>query len=371
MSAAKAGACAFIAYLQKIPQKKAIITAAAATVADFASDMFTAGAPHLKRWANKGMVLKDNTVTQHRRDLTKYILPGFGHLPFERITPALVEDYLLEQNLSNSTRNAILYTLKLVMREARRSGILEIIPELEAFKRNSKRQNTLSGEELTALFPSDEKDFIDVWKRPADMRKEQPTLAVMFGTLFCVAVSAGLRSGEARALHREQVSIENSGLIIDRAVEENGNIGLLKKATEEENRARAVVIPEVTLKVLERWLGRVPKCKAFPNLIFPYHERPITGYYILDRFRYGLKNAGINCENRRLTVHCLRYTYNTRMKTLLSGEVLREFLGHRAVSMTDHYDNPILAERLIAHQNVRTVVEQFWGEPKNVQFKVS
>lgn len=66
-------------------------------------------------------------------------------------------------------------------------------------------------------------------------------------------------------------------------------------------------------------------------------------------------------ETRRLTAHCLRYTYNTKMRTLLSEQVLREFVGHRSFAMTDHYDNPILTERLIAYQGVRSSVERFWG----------
>jgi integrase len=267
----------------------------------------------------------------------------------------------LEQRLSNSCRNTILYTLKLIMREARRSGIIEIIPEFEPFKRNGKRQDTLSSEELTALFPCDEKELVEIWKRPDDMRKEQPEIALMFGTMFCVTVSAGLRSGEIRALHREQISLAHSGLLIDRAVDDLGEIGPLKKVTDEDSRSRAVIVPEITLKMLERWLERIPECPSFPGLVFPYHRKPVANYYIIDRFRYGLKNAGIDYENRRLTVHCLRYTYNTRMRTLLSEQVLREFVGHRSIAMTDHYDRPILLERLAAYQAVKPSVERFWG----------
>jgi hypothetical protein len=29
-----------------------------------------------------------------------------------------------------------------------------------------------------------------------------------------------------------------------------------------------------------------------PGLGFSYHEKPVANYYILDRFRYGLENAG-------------------------------------------------------------------------------
>jgi integrase len=334
---------------------------ASITIKDFAKNMFLEGAPHLARWAAKGKILKRQTIVQHRRHLTGYLLPRFGNLRFTEITPTMIEDFLLEQRLSNSCRNTILYTLKLVMHEARRSGIIEMIPEFEPFKRNGKRQDILSGEELIKLFPFDEKELIEIWKRPDDMRKERPEIALMFGTLFCVTVSAGLRSGEIRALHHEQISFANSGLMIDRAVDDRGEIGPLKKATEEDSRNRAVIIPGITLKMLKRWLDRKHGCPCYPGLVFPYHGKPVANYYIIDRFRYGLRNAGIDYESRRLTVHCLRYTYNTRMRTLLSEQVLREFVGHRSVAMTDHYDRPILLERLAAYQTVKPSVEQFWG----------
>jgi integrase len=359
----KRAAVAWLEQLLKadLTEAKRKTALSAITIKDFAKDMFTEGAPHLARWAAKGKVLKRTTLIQHRHHLTGYILPRFGHQRFTEITPTLVEDFLLEQRLSNSCQNTILYTLKLIMKEARRSGIIEIIPEFEPFKRNCKRQDILSSEELTALFPFDEQELIEIWKRPDDMRKERPEIALMFGTLFCVTVSAGLRSGEIRALHRDQISIANSGLVIDRAVDDRGEIGPLKKATQEDPRSRAVIIPEITLKILERWLDKAPECPDYPGLVFSYRGKPIANYYILDRFRFGLDRLKIDHATRRLTVHCLRYTYNTRMRTLLSEQVLREFVGHRSVAMTDHYDRPILLERLAAYQGVKPAVEQFWG----------
>jgi len=364
---AKAGAQALINYLmRKLQVTDSLSVLHAVKVKDFAKDMFTPEAPHLKRWAEKGHILKPPTVTQHRRFLVNYILPRFGEYTFDKIRPTAIDDYLLEQKISNSCRNSIVYTFKLIMREAKKAGLLEIIPEFEPFKRNGKRQDVLSSEELTALFPPDEKELINVWKRPDDMRKERDEWGLMFGTLFCVAVSAGLRSGEVRALHNEQISIQHSGLVIDRALDDLGQLGPLKKATEEETRSRAVLIPEITLKILERWLNRNPEVPDFPGMIFSYRKKPVTGYYVLDRFKFGLDRMGIDHENRRLTVHCLRYTYNTRMRTLLSAQVLREFMGHKSVKMTDQYDNPILLERLAAHQKEKPSVEQFWAiEEKN------
>jgi integrase len=328
----------------------------------FAAGMFLDGAPHLERWNAKGRILKPQTINQHRRHLVNYLMPKFGKLTLDKIRPAKVEDYLLEQRLSNSCRNTILYTLKLIMQEARREGIIESVPDFEPFKRSGRRQDVLSSEELTALFPFDEKELIKIWKRPDDMRTERDEIALMFGTLFCVTVSAGLRSGEIRALHKEQVSVPHSGLLIDRAIDERGNIGSLKKATENESRSRAVIIPEMTLKILERWLPKAPECPDFPGLLFSYRKKPVANYYILDRFKFGLDRMGIDHEKRRLTVHCLRYTYNTRMRTILSEQVLREFIGHRSLAMTDHYDNPILLERLASYQKERSSVELFWSK---------
>ncbi|MDR2500794.1 MAG: hypothetical protein LBD37_06930 [Treponema sp.] len=50
------------------------------TIKDFAKDMFTEGASRLARWAAKGRVLKPQTISQHRRHLSSYLLPKFGHL---------------------------------------------------------------------------------------------------------------------------------------------------------------------------------------------------------------------------------------------------------------------------------------------------
>jgi len=118
---------------------------------------------------------------------------------------------------------------------------------------------------------------------------------------------------------------------------------------------------DAIIEALERRLDRAPECPQFPGLVFPYRGKSVTSYYILDRFKFGLDRLRIDHEKKRLTVHCLQYTHNTRMGTKLSEQVLREFLGHRSTAMTDHYDNPIFLERLKDFQDVKSSVEQFWG----------
>jgi len=185
------------------------------TLKQFASGIFIEGSRQLIRWEAKGKVIKRNTLKQHQQHLEHYLLPKFGSLPMCEIRPAMVEDHLLDQRLSNSCRNTIIYTLKVILREALREELIDMVPEFEPFKRNGRKQDVLSGEELQALFPSDPQELIKVWRRPAGMKKEPDEIALMFGTMFCLTVSAGLRSGEIRALHRDQISLPHSGLVID------------------------------------------------------------------------------------------------------------------------------------------------------------
>lgn len=72
----------------------------------------------------------------------------------------------------------------------------------------------------------------------------------------------------------------------------------------------------------------------FPGLLYSYHGKPIGTFYLEDRFSYGLQNAAIGTEGGILTPHSCRYTYDTKMRSVLPPDVLREFIGHRDQQMT-------------------------------------
>jgi hypothetical protein len=76
--------------------------------------------------------------------------------------------------------------------------------------------------------------------------------------------------------------------VIDRALDDQGLLGPFKKATDNDPRSRAVIIPEITLRMLARWLERKPESPSYPGLVFPYRGKPVANYSILDRFRFGL-----------------------------------------------------------------------------------
>jgi len=327
------------------------------TFAAFAADMFIPGkCPYLNRRREKdGFELKEHTRYIHRHNLERFLFPAFGSRPLQEVDGVEVEEYLLEVDVSNSVKNGIIQTLRIVLLEAQRRKIIAVIPTMEPFRRNSKRYDTLTDGELEALFPDDPEALGLVWSQPA-YGLDPPRAGLMFGSMFCLMVSAGLRSGEARALHREQIYEEQGGIIVDRAFDSADVLSLPKKGTGSDPRHRAVPVPDRTIRILSRWLPFAPH----HGPIFTYQGRPVSQSYLLARFELGIRTAGITGGDRRLKVHSLRYTYVTRMETLVSGQALREWTGHRSEQMTDLYSRPHLLDRLETHRDKREAINRFW-----------
>jgi integrase len=252
--------------------------------------------------------------------------------------------------------------MSIILREAKRKRMIPAVPEFERLTRRSKRQDPLVDEDLELLFPVETSALERVWR--IEDPRDGADLGLMFGTMFALCVSAGLRSGEIRAIHREQVvrkqlasGTELVGLIVDRAYDAAMDLGRLKKATGKDPRYRVVILPDRTVKILDAWLERAPQ----GDPLFQFRGEPITREHLLARWESGLARAGIDLAGRRITVHGLRYTYNSRMRPLLSAEVLQEFVGHRSDEMTELYDRPQLEARLLQLADQSGAVNRFWG----------
>ncbi|MEI6387249.1 MAG: site-specific integrase [Spirochaetota bacterium] len=168
--------------------------------------------------------------------------------------------------------------------------------------------------------------------------QEDPAVAIMFAALFCLLVSAGLRPGEGRAIHLDQLYRKAGGIIVDRAYDDRTDLVDPKKSRADDPRYRVAYVPEKTWRILDYWLERRKEPQDWPGLLFHYHGAPIGTGYVADRLAYGLAGAGVNVVGRRISPHSCRYTYDTKMKHVLPPGILREFIGHRSEQMTDHYD---------------------------------
>ncbi|MFA5851512.1 MAG: tyrosine-type recombinase/integrase [Spirochaetales bacterium] len=353
------------------------------TFGPFAETLYQPGAQHLKREATlaNGHEITEETRLGHRSRLNIYLIPRWGSSSwavFEQ--DGFADDFIdwlvdLERipmhkagtptpepvPISNSTRNAIIETMGIALREAKRSRYIRIVPEFDRFTRGSKHQDTLTDEELAKLFPEDRDELEKIWQ--LDDGRDHGT-GILFGAMCCLGVSAGLRSGELRAVSADQIirrKLPNGemfyGLIVDKALSSKQKIVGLKKATKEDLRVRAVVLTEKTIKILDMFLATVPPRESF---LFLHRGEPIRKETLGRRWAAGLRQAEISLAGRRMTPHAMRYTFNTRMRMLLSEKTLQEAIGHKDEEMTIHYDRPHMIERLMQLTDQRGAFNKFW-----------
>jgi integrase len=327
------------------------------TLEVFAENFFTENCEWLARKKEKhGLTLKNKTIMNYRNDLEKHILPEYGKRLLCEIDGIEVEDWLLTLPLANSSRNNIIIVLRTVLREAKRKKLLKTVPELEAFsRRTARRRDTLTFVECETLFPEDIVELKRIWTSDNNLNEDEYA-GLMYGVLFGFMLSAGLRSGEGRALSMAQLFPKYNGIIVDRAFSSTGELDFPKKGDRNDPRYRAVIVPSKGWRLLNIWLN-----KADPeDYIFTLFSKPLLRDYLFKRFEIGLKNAGIEIGDRWLTPHSLRYTWVSRMQPLLRGDDLRAFAGHRSEEMTDHYSRPYLLERLETYQEMRHEIDRFW-----------
>ncbi|MCH5290583.1 MAG: site-specific integrase [Treponema sp.] len=187
------------------------------------------------------------------------------------------------------------------------------------------------------------------------------TNGFMFGVMFRLMASTGLRPGEVRAICIDQ--IQDGGLFINRMLDAyDVERSYLKKGNAENTRQRTVLLPSKMAELLNEYVKIRPHCDS--GYIFSLHGEFIRKGTLDRRFANGLMRLGIigfekskdgngkvrtvTDKTKRLTPHSLRFTYNTYTvnSNLLPREVLRKMIGHNSEAMTDYYTRPDLDAEL-------------------------
>jgi integrase len=306
---------------------------------DFASDFFKRGVcPWIKRQHAKGPPFSEYHAKARRGHLVKYIIPQFGKRRLDEITLPMIENWLVGLSLANQTKNHMLYTLKILFREAEAQKLI---------RTDARTRDIFTMDELRILFPKNRKKLTEIWK------------SQRWSTLFMVLATTGIRRGEARALARRHV-LSGGWLHIERAVKRNGEMGATKSGT-----VRIVALPERTRKELARWHSVSPFTGPDQLVFFGARSDKPLGVASVTHFLPGaLDRAGCKVAGRNLPVHSFRHTYNTVMRHVLPEETLRKFTGHKTPGMTDLYDHPRLEDQIGQLESARALVESVWGDTK-------
>jgi integrase len=274
----------------------------AATFADAAAEWL--------RFIEQDRRRKPSTVGGYASIVRTQLLPTFGSMPLESITPDTIDAWLARTAGSVSSRRKSLVLLHGIFRRARKVWGLRVNPVADVEKPPLARSGDIevfSPEEVWALV------------RAAG--------AELDGALYLTAAFTGLRMGELLALRWRDVDFAGSAVRV-RASFYNGNL-----STPKSGKVRAVPLaPDVATALAQ--LGRRENWVGDDDLVFAGEGGDHLDASALRR-RY--KTALAAASLRRLRFHDLRHTFGTRMIAKADIRRVQEWMGHADIQTTMRY----------------------------------
>jgi integrase len=326
---------------------------------DFADGFFRwPDASYIKRQLAKGRPFGKAHADIRQGYLDHHILPAFGRRRLSTLTKSELESWVIGLDLANATKNHILYTLRTVLQEAVDAGALAASPlvRMEPLGVVFRARDVFSVADYRALFPPN--DLAKVW---GSQRK---------GLFFLILAGTGIRSGECRALSWRQVLWEDRALLIDRTC--IGGSLEIGPVSEKKGGAKIVLMPLRVHDELKGWQELALQREA-EDLVFPGRARgqPISKATITHALPVALwrlnKEAKekklppvIDTRGRNLVTHSFRHTFNSRLRRLVSEDILRSLTGHHSEAMTNLYDHPNIADRIALIEPARSIIDKLF-----------
>lgn len=297
---------------------------------DYCKDFYSPDSFFVKKQEARGYKYQKNTLYGKNLYLDKF-LSVFGEKDVREITTGEIERWLISLPYSASVKNHILTILDEIETELYSERLIDYMIHIKPFRRTTKEKGILTLTEIKRLFPDNYEELIKIWRiRSTERENDIYCFAVMVYTLL----STGMRSSEIRALQWNQF-VRPDAILINAMIDSNEErVNRLKKWSIENKRWRVTVLPDRTV----RMINVLRLDKSDDDYVFAYNGKPLTTWFLLDHFKSVLSKNGIDWKQRNITVHSLRFTYNTLMKGEISGDDLRLMVGHSSALMTEYYD---------------------------------
>ncbi len=353
-----------------IAQLRALESDTGPKLAEVAEHLFDEGGEWSKRRARKrdGKPLAKNTLYEHDLITKEYIIPGLGNEAVVDIDYQMIDDWIYSEDVdvTNSFRRNILSTLRQVLKECVRLRLIKAIPYMEFPTKNNRKPSPLTLHETNLLFPEDPAKLRAVWKDRYDKADEGLAFAACSAAMFF----GGARPQEARAAHLNQLMTDIWALLIVRTMDSQGKVQeYVKMANARDPRYRGTFLFLQGPYVMQEWLKVRPPESPF---LFTFHGALILRDRLQDRLRAAITRAEIPTVGRRFIPYSGRYTFETVIKPALSREDLMMFMGHVDETMPEHYDVPVLIDRMRSMAEIREMANRrLLGGGKVLQFPKS
>ena len=253
---------------------------------------------------------KPSTVAGYRSIVRSELLPRFGDMALESVTPSVIEAWQASMTQAASTRTKALVLMHGIFQRARKVWSLPANPVADVEKPPLSRSGDLE------VFSPEE-----VWALTRAAASEQDA------ALFLTAAFTGLRMGELLALRWRDVDFAGSSVRV-RASYYAGHL-----TTPKSGKVRAVPLaPDVASALAQ--LGRRENWVGDDDLVFAGEAGSyLDGSALRRRYKAALDAAGL----RPLRFHDLRHTFGTRMIAKADIRRVQEWMGHADIQTTMRY----------------------------------
>ena len=259
--------------------------------------------------------------------LTQHLMPEYGRLHLDTLTPQRIEAWSLrlrDGGLSGKRVNAIVTCLRIILTEAHRAGKLPWDPKGKRAIRPlgvaAAKRGVLTLAEVVELFKPENAD--PVW--------ENHTL---YRVINLTAAATGAREGELLAIRSADVHEHH----IHIAASWNPHYGLGPTKTKQE---RDLPLPPRVRKDLEPL-----RALNAPGFVFSQNggDRPAAPNMVLRSLGLALERIGVSREEqiaRGIVFHSWRHWLNSALRARgVPDPLVREVTGHATAAMTERYQH--------------------------------
>jgi len=271
---------------------------------------FADAAAEWLRYIEQDRQRKPSTVGGYASIVRTQLLPAFGSMAIESVTPDTINAWLARTGGSASSRRKSLVLLHGIFRRARKVWGLRVNPVADVEKPPLQRSGNID------VFAPEE-----VWALARAAASEQDA------AVYLTAAFTGLRMGELLALRWRDVDFAGSAVRV-RASYYNGHL-----TTPKSGKVRAVPLAPDVANALAQ-LGRRVDWVGDDDLVFAGDGGDhLDASALRRRYKAALAAAGL----RPLRFHDLRHTFGTRMIAKADIRRVQEWMGHADIQTTMRY----------------------------------
>jgi integrase len=281
---------------------------------------------YLENWLEQAYkpTVKLNTYVQYRSVIRHHLVPAFGNIPVQKLTPEKIRAFYrqkIDEGSKPRTVGLIHAALHRALEDAVKQGLVaRNVAKLVSPPRIDRYDaHTLTVEQAEKLLEAARGSRLDA--------------------LLILALTTGMRRGELLALRWDDIDFKQGLVSVHRTMTRVGGYGYVEGEPKTRSSRRRIVLPGVALEALR--VHRIQQEQMRVNVGEKWQDKGLVfcdgygGFFspdmVLRRFDKLLDEAGLP----HMRFHDLRHSAATIL--LVAGvhpKVVQERLGHSTIAMT-------------------------------------